>query len=247
MVSSDEPGTVLKHWRPKYSFVDLNPAIQKSENVIREMVAQYDNPVLLWAGGKDSTTMVYLARLALPLEVMPPCVFIDTGYQFRETIDFIRKWAKWWKLKLIFIENREAKMEKCSPEWGHLKCCTLLKTDALARAIEENGWDAVAVGIRWDEQDIRAKEYYFSERYDPDHVRVHPMLHWRIQDIWRYIEEENIPYNPLYDRIKDGKTYKSIGCAPCTEMVDIEGAEERSGRVVDKEDEMYYYRALGYM
>jgi len=166
-----------------------------------------------------------------------------------------------------------------------LYCCTQLKTQALKNCIAELGFEGLLLGIRRDEHGIRAKERYFSprdrrfkwdyEHQPPElwdqytsqadeetHIRVHPLLHWREIDIWRYVEREGLPVNPLYFA-KDGKRYRSLGCEPCCHPVESEAntvaeiiheletttVAERAGRAQDKENAytMQKLRSLGYM
>ena len=80
------------------------------------------------------------------------------------------------------------------------------------------------------------------------HMRVHPMLHWSERQIWQYIKTNNVPYNPLYDRVEHGNlVIRSIGCWPCTTPMPKDQIEERAGRALDKEQLMEDLRALGYM
>ncbi|MFQ6090168.1 MAG: phosphoadenosine phosphosulfate reductase family protein, partial [Candidatus Bipolaricaulia bacterium] len=126
----------------------------------------------------------------------------------------------------------------------------LMKTVAMNVWIEKNGIQAVMTGIRWDEQEARADETYFSPRHDPDHVRVHPLLHFRERDVWEAIRTHGIPYVRLYE-----EGYRSLGAAHTTSKVadvpaweqDLEGTPERAGRQQDKEGIMERLRALGYM
>lgn len=223
--------------------------VNKSVYVLREARAKYKNPAILWAGGKDSTLMIYLAKIAFFDEIPFPCVFLDTTYQFKETYNFLSAVSKMWNLDLRRVRNVEALAKNIGPEKDRFECCTNLKTINLEKTIEKNGYDAILVGIRWDEHEMRGKEYEFSDRdWYPEHVRVHPILHWSVDDVWRYTEQENIPYNPLYDYNIKGLGYKSIGCYPCTKPIKpIE--PERSGRAQDKEKKevMERLRALGYM
>ncbi len=223
--------------------------LNKSIHILRETRAKYKNPAILWAGGKDSTLMIYLAKMAFFDEIPFPCIFLDTTYQFKETYNFLNTVSKMWNLDLKRVRNVEALTKNIGPEKDRFACCTNLKTINLEKTIEKNGYDAILVGIRWDEHEMRAKEYEFSDRdWYPEHIRVHPILHWSVDDVWRYIKQENIPYNPLYDYNINGLAYKSIGCYPCTKPIKpIE--PERSGRAQDKEKEevMERLRALGYM
>lgn len=231
----------------------LERCINRSIKTLREMNARFENPCMLWAGGKDSTTLLNLARAAFFKEIPFPVVFIDTGWKFRETYDFITYLKNLWKLPLKVITNTEARIDNVSPETHtKMRCCTYLKTIPLRDFIIENNIDAIAVAIRADEHPARGKELVFAERFDPPHTRVHAILHWSLEDIWDYINTFHIPKNPLYDRVIIRKgvdyRYKSIGCWTCTEPVPKE-ALERAGRAQDKESEavMERLRALGYM
>lgn len=228
-----------------------NKLESQSEFVIKEAVARFKNPMLLWAGGKDSTTMLTIARRAFALLPKFPITImqIDTGYKFTETYEYIDKYIKEWNLPFIRYKNMEAIKQGVNP-FNHDKftCCNLLKTEALAKAIREHNFDAVLVGIRWDEHGVRGKESFFSPRKDPNHTRVHPMLNWSEKEIWEYLKGNNIPYNPLYDRVEHGGLiYRSIGCYPCTSPISRDVQEERAGRTLDKEQIMEDLRALGYM
>ncbi|MDY6780549.1 MAG: phosphoadenosine phosphosulfate reductase family protein, partial [Halobacteria archaeon] len=129
-------------------------------------------------------------------------------------------------------------------------CSHLLKTVALNDVIEEEGYDAVLSGIRWDEQEARSDEEYFSPRENPDHDRVHPILHFTEQDIWDTSLEKKVPVNPLYEQ-----GYRSIGSEPSTEKTtdvpaweqNLDDTVEREGRSQDKEGIMEHLRDLGYM
>ena len=223
----------------------------ESEFIIKEAFSRFKNPVILWAGGKDSTAMLAIARKAfsllgkLPMKVMQ----LDTTFKFPETYRYIDKYAKEWKLDFIRYRNKDAVRRGVSPQTvGKFDCCNQLKTQALAKAIKEYNFDVVLVGIRWDEHGVRGKESFFSYREDPDHTRVHPMLNWSEKQIWQYIKKNKIPYNHLYDKVVKSKLfYRSIGCKPCTQPIPREEIEERAGRSLDKEQIMEDLRALGYM
>ena len=223
----------------------------QSEFIIKEAKARFKNPVLLWAGGKDSTAMLAIARRAFaqlkkfPFKVMQ----IDTGYKFKETYEYMDRYVKEWQIPFLRFKNQEALEKGINPfKTDHFACCNALKTEALAMAIKKYKFDAVFTGIRWDELGVRGKESYFSWRDDPPHMRVHPMLNWSEKEIWNYLKKNKIPYNPLYDRVEHGNLiFRSIGCWPCTKPVSKEALEERSGRTLDKEELMEDLRALGYM
>lgn len=259
----------------------------RSIYVIREAYREYrDALAILWSMGKDSTALVHLVRKAFFGQVPVPVVHIDTGFKFGQIYRFRQACAKKWKLKLIIARNRAARERGVSPQGGRFECCTALKTDALKEAIAHYGFRALLVAIRRDEHAIRAKERYFSGRdkefrwdyrnqpvelwseyhkiqQGPDsHLRIHPLLHWREIDIWRYTKREGLPIVDLY-LAKDGKRYRSIGCACCCQPVESRAdtvdkiireirttdIRERSGRSQDKEKEymMQKLRSLGYM
>ena len=259
----------------------------KSIYIIREAYYRHrDKLAMLWSMGKDSTTLLHLVRKAFLGSIPFPVIHIDTTYKFKSIYAFRDKYAAKWKLDLLVVKNEEAIKNEISSKSGRFDCCHALKTEALRKAIESNGFKALLVGIRRDEHAIRAKERYFSSRdkefkwdykdqplvlwleyfsvqEDPDaHVRIHPLLHWREIDVWKYIKMEKLPVVDLYFA-KNNKRYRSIGCESCCEPVqskantidkiikEITNAKvsERSGRAQDKEREyaMQKLRALGYM
>jgi len=220
----------------------------EAEYILKETKATFKNPVILWAGGKDSTTVLHLCKQIWG-KVPFPVMFIDTGYKYRETYEFMDRIAKAWDLNFIKYKNKEAISEGVSPKTqGLLKCCNLLKTTPLKNAIKEYGFDAVIVAIRWDEEGVRGKEEYYSKRDDPPHTRVHPIMNWGIKDVWAYIKKYNVEYNPLYDRVEHGNlVFKSIGCYLCTRPVPKDSLSERAGRAQDNEDKMETLRRDGYM
>ena len=262
--------------------------LEKLENesiyIIREAYNKYPKLGMLWSAGKDSTTMIHLARKAF-IGLLPiPVIYIDTEVHFQEMYDFRDNCVKKWNLTLLISKN-EAAIKAGVTSKDRLACCTARKTEALKKTIREHGFEALLLGIRRDEHGIRAKERFFSprdqnfrwnyqdqppelwEQYktqkeEGQHVRVHPLLSWTETDVWRYIEREKLPVNPMYFA-KNGKRYRSLGCAPCTQPVasnatmideiikEIEASKvgERSGRAQDKEEAyaMQKLRALGYM
>lgn len=259
----------------------------KSIYIIREAYREYRGGLaLLWSMGKDSTALVHLARKAFLGKVPFSVVHIDTTFKFKEIYEFRDKYAKEWGLKLIIAKNDKALKGGVSAGGGRFNCCNELKTGALKEAIKRHNLKALLVAIRRDEHSIRAKERYFSWRDakfnwdycnqplelwtgfpkagadDGTHVRVHPLLHWREIDIWRYIKKEKLPVIGLYFARKR-KRYRSIGCECCCQAVgssadtvdkiikelESTGIAERSGRIQDKEKEymMQKLRSLGYM
>lgn len=259
----------------------------KSIYIIREAYWEYkDNLAALWSIGKDSTTLVHLIRKAFFGKVPISVIHIDTTFKFKQIYAFRDKYSKEWELKLTIAKNDTALKEGMSPEKNRFNCCNALKTEALKQIIKTHNLQALLVGIRRDEHTIRAKERYFSMRdkefkwdyqnqplelwteyyktgQDANtHIRVHPLLHWREIDIWRYIKREKIPIVNLYFA-KGNKRYRSIGCECCCQAVESSAntiekiirelqttkIAERSGRAQDKEKEymMQRLRSLGYM
>ncbi len=215
----------------------------RSIYIIREAYSRFPKIAMLWSIGKDSTTMVWMARKAFYGTIPFPLIHIDTGYKFPEMYAFRDKYAREWDLNLIVSRNEKEIAGGMGPNIGtKLSCCTALKTDALKIALAEYDLDAVILGIRRDEHGIRAKERYFSPRDedfqwnykdqppelwdqyksssdDGAHLRIHPLLHMTELEIWEYVQRENIPINELYFA-KDGKRYRSLGCVPCCSPVE---------------------------
>ena len=210
--------------------------------IIREAYKQFKKVAMLWSIGKDSTCLLWLIRKAFYGKIPFPVLHLDTGHKFKEIYQFRDEFAKKWDLNLIVYKNQEAIDKGVGPEKEKLACCTELKTNALKKAIAENNFKAMYLGIRRDEHGVRAKERVFSPRDDefewnykeqpPElwdqyktevkgegHLRIHPLLGWTEIDIWEYIKRDNIPTASLYFA-KDGKRYRSIGCQCCCGPVD---------------------------
>lgn len=263
----------------------LDELESKSIYVVREAYKQFGKIAMLWSIGKDSTALLWICRKAFFGKIPFPVIHIDTSFKFKEIYEFRNRYAKEWGLNLIIAKNEEALKQGVSPEKEKFECCTKLKTEALKLTIKEYGFRALLLAIRRDEHGIRAKERYFSPRdidfkwdyrnqppelWDQyksksaqgEHLRIHPMLHWIELDIWRYIQREKIPVIKLY-LAKNGKRYRSIGCAPCCQPINSNADNidkiikelkttkiaERSGRAQDKERAymMEKLRSLGYM
>ncbi len=195
----------------------------ESIHIMREVVAEFQKPVMLYSIGKDSSVMVRLAQKAFhPGRIPFPLLHVDTTYKFQEMIEFRDKFCAEIGVKLIVHTNQEAIDEGCNPfKLGTQKCCALLKTKALLDALREGGFDAAFGGARRDEEKSRAKERVYSfrdaqgqwdpknqrpelwnlfnSRVDPgESIRVFPLSNWTELDIWQYIQIENIPIVPLY-------------------------------------------------
>jgi sulfate adenylyltransferase subunit 2 len=195
----------------------------ESIQIIREVAAEFSNPVMLYSIGKDSSCMVRLAQKAFfPGKIPFPLLHIDTTYKFREMIEFRDEFIKSIGAKLIVHTNRQAIDDGANPlRIGTQKCCGLLKTRALLDGLAAGGYDAAFGGARRDEEKSRAKERVYSFRdefgqWDPktqrpelwnvynsrvdkgQHIRVFPLSNWTELDVWQYIEREHIPIVPLY-------------------------------------------------
>ena len=195
----------------------------ESTHILREVVAEFEKPVMLYSIGKDSSVMVRLAQKAFHPGKLPfPLLHVDTSYKFKEMIEFRDNFAREIGADLIVHTNQQAVMDGASPfKLGTEKCCGLLKTRALLDAMAAGGYDAAFGGARRDEEKSRAKERIYSFRdkfgqWDPknqrpelwnifnarvdkgESIRVFPLSNWTEMDIWQYIHLENIPIVPLY-------------------------------------------------
>ncbi len=226
----------------------------ESIHVIREVAAQFENPALLFSGGKDSIIMFHLARKAFyPAKVPFPLLHIDTGHNFEETIEFRDRLAKETGTELIVKYVQDSIDEgKVVEETGVNASRNLLQTTTLVDAIESLKLDAAMGGGRRDEEKARAKERFFSHRdefsqWDPknqrpelwsiyngkknfgEHFRVFPISNWTEMDVWQYIYMENIDIPSLYFTHKR-KVFKRDGAwlaiAPFMQLKDNEEVKE---------------------
>lgn len=216
--------------------------IHTSHKVVRAALDKFHPKIAVaWTGGKDSTVLLHMIRSLNQGKVPIPVMFIDTGLHFEETLKFIERMEKEWGLNLVRVSDkhtlREYKNTKSKLKKKEL--ARLMKIRAIKKAIRQNRWKALIVGIRWDEHEARSSEVYFSPR--KNHMRIHPILHFTERDIWDYIRKYQVPYNPLYDR-----GYRSIGESEFTKPVKDPKGRERSGREKDKEKIMARLRSLGY-
>ncbi|MCK5503977.1 MAG: phosphoadenosine phosphosulfate reductase family protein [Thermodesulfovibrionia bacterium] len=210
---------------------------------------------------------------------MPKCMFIDEGYVFDEIWDIFNQLKKEWNLNVVIAKNTDvsdkaknvgdmirvdslnernrqeiAKLEYEDEEFpfepesyigNHL-----MKTVAMNNFLEDNGTQALSTAIRWDEQEARTEETYFSPRSTPPHTRVQGILHFKERDIWDFIFKYKVPFCVLY---KEG--YRSLGAKGSTVKMsdipaweqDLENTTERAGRGQGKEEVMGKLRDLGYM
>ncbi len=207
----------------KYRLSHLRELESEAIQIIREVVAEFENPVMLYSIGKDSAVMVRLAEKAFaPGKVPFPLMHIDSKWKFKEMIEFRDKYAADHGWELIVESNEKAFEAGVGPFTHGSKVHTdLMKTQALLGALDKHGFDAAFGGARRDEEKSRAKEriYSFRDRYhqwDPknqrpelwdiynarvnkgESIRVFPLSNWTELDIWQYIRLEQIPIVPLY-------------------------------------------------
>lgn len=195
----------------------------ESIHIIREVAAEFGNPVMLYSIGKDSSVMLHLARKAFyPGKIPFPLLHVDTKWKFREMIQFRDKQAKEFGFELITHTNPEGLSQNINPfTHGSAKHTDVMKTQALKQALNKYKFDAAFGGARRDEEKSRAKERIYSfrdthHRWDPknqrpelwhtyngavnqgESIRVFPLSNWTELDIWQYIYQENIELVPLY-------------------------------------------------
>ena len=206
-----------------YSLTHLKELEAESIHIIREVAAEFENPVMLYSIGKDSSVMVRLAEKAFAPGMPPfPLMYIDSKWKFKEMLEFRDWYAAEHGWNLIVESNEEAFARGVGPFTHGSKVHTdLMKTQALLSALDKYGFDAAFGGARRDEEKSRAKERIFSFRdchhqWDPknqrpelwdiynarvrkgESIRVFPLSNWTELDIWQYIRLEHIPIVPLY-------------------------------------------------
>lgn len=248
-----------------YNLSHLDQLESEAIYIFREVAAQFEKPVILFSGGKDSITMVHLARKAFwPAKVPFPILHIDTGHNFPEAIEFRDNLAKKYDLKLDVglvqdsIDRGTAKEEKgINPSRNTLQSITLLEK------LEEGQYDAAFGGGRRDEEKARAKERFFSHRddfgqWDPknqrpelwnlynglkapgESFRIFPISNWTEMDVWQYIKKEGIELPSIYFSHKRRVVNRKgvlIAESPYNTLLEGEEYEERIIR----------YRTLGCM
>jgi sulfate adenylyltransferase subunit 2 len=195
----------------------------ESVEILREVVAELKNPVMLYSIGKDSSVLLHLAIKAFYPAPLPfPLLHVDTTWKFRDMIAFRDATARRFDLKLIVYTNQDGIDRGVNPfTFGSSLYTHVMKTEALKQALDKYGFDAAIGGARRDEEKSRAKERIFSFRsqghgWDPrnqrpelwslfntrigpgESIRVFPLSNWTERDVWHYISSENIPVVPLY-------------------------------------------------
>lgn len=236
----------------------------ESIHIMREVAAEFDNPVMLYSVGKDSSVMLHLAQKAFAPGIPPfPLMHVDTTWKFKEMIEFRDYMAKKLGMKLIVHQNPEGLAMNISPfVHGSSKHTDIMKTQGLKQALDMHGFDAAFGGARRDEEKSRAKERVYSfrdehHRWDPknqrpelwntyngkvnkgESIRVFPLSNWTELDIWQYIYLENIEIPGLY-LSQPRPVVERDGMLI---MVDDERMELQEGEIV--EDKMVRFRTLG--
>jgi len=251
-----------------YNLTHLKQLEAESIHIIREVAAEFDNPVMLYSVGKDSAVMVRLAEKAFhPAKPPFPMMHIDTTWKFREMIAFrdnlIREELGW---DLIVHINHEGAKLGLDPLTQGGKHTTVMKTVGLKQALDKHGFDAAFGGARRDEEKSRAKERVFSFRdknhtWDPknqrpelwniyntkvnrgESIRVFPISNWTELDVWQYIHLEKIPIVPLYFAAKRPVVRRKMKGSETLVMVDDDRLKLEPGE--EPEMKMVRFRTLG--
>ncbi len=209
--------------KPVMKQTHLQKLEAESIYIMREVAAEFDNPVMLYSVGKDSAVLLHLARKAFaPGKIPFPLLHVDTGWKFKEMIAFRDQMATKYDFELLVHQNLEGLKMGVGPfTHGSAKHTDIMKTQALKQALDKYGFDAAFGGARRDEEKSRAKERVYSfrdknHRWDPksqrpelwniyngkvnkgESIRVFPLSNWTELDIWQYIYLENIDIVPLY-------------------------------------------------
>ncbi|MEM9714323.1 MAG: sulfate adenylyltransferase subunit CysD [Actinomycetota bacterium] len=206
-----------------YELTHLQALEAESIHIIREVAAEFERPVMLFSGGKDSVVMLHLAlRAFAPANLPFPIMHVDTGHNFPEVIEFRDRTVEEYGLRLIVASVQDAiDQGKVTEEKGARASRNLLQTVPLLDAIEDHRFDAVFGGGRRDEEKARAKERVYSHRdefgqWDPknqrpelwrlyngrynigEHLRIFPISNWTEMDIWQYLGEHHIDIPTIY-------------------------------------------------
>jgi sulfate adenylyltransferase subunit 2 len=248
-----------------YKIDHLKELEAESIFIMREVAAQFENPVLMFSGGKDSILMVYLAYKAFyPAKIPFPLLHIDTGHNFPETLKYRDELVSKFDANLIIGSVQEA-IDKgmVTEETGVNASRNSLQTVTLLEALEEGKFDAALGGARRDEEKARAKERFFSHRdefgqWDPknqrpelwnlfngkkkmgEHFRVFPISNWTELDVWQYLAVEEIPLPSLYFAHK-----RDVFRRDGTLLADCDYIEKKPSEVVS--NEMVRCRTIGDM
>ena len=240
-----------------YSLTHLQELEAEAIYVIREVYAQFDNPAILFSGGKDSIVVAHLARKAFfPAKIPFPFVHIDTGHNFPETMAFRNQLIKDLGVQLVVGSVQESIDEGAvAEETGINASRNALQTTTLLDTIERNNFDACMGGARRDEEKARAKERFFSHRddfgqWDPknqrpelwnlfngkkrmgENFRVFPISNWTEMDVWQYILQENIAIPELYFARARNVIWRHGSWLPMSEFITLREGDEPQLKMV---------------
>ena len=240
-----------------YSLTHLQELEAEAIYVIREVYAQFDNPAILFSGGKDSIVVAHLARKAFwPAKIPFPFVHIDTGHNFPETMAFRNQLIKDLGVQLVVGSVQESIDEGAVVEETGINASrNALQTTTLLDTIERNNFDACMGGARRDEEKARAKERFFSHRddfgqWDPknqrpelwnlfngkkrmgENFRVFPISNWTEMDVWQYILKENIAITELYFAQERNVIWRNGSWLPVSEFITLKDTDEPQMKMV---------------
>ena len=240
-----------------YSLTHLQELEAEAIYIIREVYAQFDNPAILFSGGKDSIVVAHLARKAFwPAKIPFPFVHIDTGHNFPETMAFRNQLIKDLGVQLVVGSVQESIDEGAVvEETGINASINALQTTTLLDTIERNNFDACMGGARRDEEKARAKERFFSHRddfgqWDPknqrpelwnlfngkkrmgENFRVFPISNWTEMDVWQYILQENIAIPELYFAKERNVIWRHGSWLPMSEHITLREGDEPQMKMV---------------
>lgn len=235
----------------KYYLNYLDELESEAIFVLREVCAQFQNPIILFSGGKDSIVVTHLARKAFhPAKIPFSLMHVDTGHNFPETIKFRDDLISDLGLNLIVGSVQESiDNGRVAEEKGKSATRNALQTTTLLDAIENHKVDCAIGGGRRDEEKARAKERFFSHRddfgqWDPknqrpelwnlfnskhfegEHFRVFPISNWTEMDVWNYIEKENLSIPSLYFAHEREVVWRNDSWIPCSEFLTLESNEK---------------------
>ncbi|WP_457623625.1 phosphoadenylyl-sulfate reductase [Persephonella sp.] len=203
-----------------------------AQDLLKWVFETYENVGFTSSFSADDVSIINMIREIKPDGLI---IFIDTDYHFPETYDLVERLKKEWNLNLkiikplITVEEMEERYGEKLYEKDPDKCCQIRKVEPLKRILED--LDVWITGMRRDQSPTRANIGKVETHKLPSGktiLKVNPIADWTRKDVWNYVNENNLPYNPLYDQ-----NYLSIGCAPCTRPV-LEGEDERAGRWAGK-------------
>ena len=242
------------------SLTHLKQLEAESIHIFREVVAEFERPVMLYSVGKDSAVMVRLAQKAFYPGKLPfPLLHVDTGYKFSEMYEFRDRFVKDIEATLVVHKSDQAG-EMTPFAQGTQKCCAVLKTKALLDALREGDYDAAFGGARREEEKSRAKERVYSFRdefgqWDPksqrpelwnlynarlnkgETIRAFPLSNWTELDVWQYIYLEDIPVVPMYFASEREVVVRN------GQIIFLDGTPPREGEIAQKT--MCRFRSLG--